>query len=53
MGARFCQKLGRVRKWLHSDELRCAGGDLTYRMFSFIQRGNVDVNARNYSLHER
>jgi len=29
MAARHGQTLGRVRKWLHSDALRRAGGDLT------------------------
>ena len=29
MEARYCEKLGRVRKWLHFDALRRAFGDLT------------------------
>jgi len=27
-GVRHCWKLGRVRRWLHSDALRCRGDDL-------------------------
>jgi len=30
MKARYDQKLGRVRKWLHSDALWGAGGELTF-----------------------
>ena len=36
-GARYSHKLGGVRKWLHFDALRRAGGDLTSLAFWFLR----------------
>ena len=48
MGARYGQALGRFPKWLHSDAMRRAGGDLT---FVTLKTDNSDARLRMPNVH--